>query len=94
MDTYQHDAGGQDPELQTRGAPADFRHATFGTPEHLDALLEAHASIVSEIRTRVAHPDIDGAELVTLARGVAALDAVIELIAEGGGADANAPTRV
>ncbi|HHJ98646.1 MAG TPA: hypothetical protein ENN10_01700 [Actinobacteria bacterium] len=94
MDMYQHDARGRDPESEARGAPSDLQHATFRTPEHLDTLLEAHASIVSEIRTRVAHPDIDGTELVALAKAVAALDAVIELVAEGVEGEANAPTRV
>ncbi len=94
MDTHQHDARGRDPELQARGALSNPQHATFGTPERLDTLLEAHASIVSEIRTRVAHPDIDGAELLALAKAVAALDVVIELVAESGEGEANARTRV
>lgn len=94
MDMHQHDAPGQGPESQTRGALPDLRHVTFGVPERLDTLLEAHASIVSEIRARVAHPDVDGAELVALAKAVAALDAVIELVAESGEDEANARTRV
>lgn len=94
MDMHQRDAQGREPEVEARGAPSDPQHAVFGTAEQLDTLLEAHASIVSEIRTRVAHPDIDGWELVTLAKAVAALDEVIELVAEGGGSETNAPARV
>jgi hypothetical protein len=54
-------------------------------PDPVDALLEAHATIVEEIRMRAAQSDVDGSEIVTLAEALAALESVIDVVADQSG---------
>jgi len=48
----------------------------------VDTLLEAHATIVAEIRLRAAQPDLDGREIVVLSKTLTALEAVIDIVAD------------
>jgi hypothetical protein len=52
-------------------------------PDPIDTLLEAHATIVTEIRVRAAQPDLDGRELVSLAKALTALESAIEIVGDG-----------
>lgn len=49
----------------------------------VDALLEAHATIVAEIRVRAAQPDLDGREIVVLAKALTALEVAMDVVADG-----------
>ncbi|MEL7667799.1 MAG: hypothetical protein AAGU73_06330 [Actinomycetota bacterium] len=51
-------------------------------PDPVDTLLEAHAAIVAEIRVRAAQPDLDGRDLVVLAKTLTALESAIEIVAD------------
>ncbi|MBN2248331.1 MAG: hypothetical protein JW733_06490 [Coriobacteriia bacterium] len=57
--------------------------AAAGLPDPVDTLLEAHATVVAEIRTRAAQPDLDGREIKVLAKTLMALESAIDIITDG-----------
>ena len=54
----------------------------FDVSDPVDTLLEAHATIVAEIRVRAAQPDLDGREIVVLAKTLTALESAIDIVAD------------
>lgn len=64
------------------GAPAGIDAIGLEPPDPVDALLEAHATIVAEIRVRAEQPDLDGRELMMLAKTLTALESAIEIVAD------------
>lgn len=65
------------------GALAGIDAIGLEPPDQVDTLLEAHATIVAEIRVRAAQPDLDGRELVALAKALTALESAIEIVGDG-----------
>lgn len=79
------DAGDHEERGAGREGPAQAAAVSgvWEPVDPVDTLLEAHATIVSEIRARAAQPDLDGREIAALAEALMALEVAIDVVADG-----------
>ncbi|MHB1017526.1 MAG: hypothetical protein ACYC2X_06540 [Coriobacteriia bacterium] len=80
-----HDAGNHEERAAERAGPAQTAAVSgvWEPVDPVDTLLEAHATIVSEIRARAAQPDLDGREIAALAEALKALEVAIDVVGDG-----------